>query len=293
MDSIKIKALLKSAELGSLTKAAEELGYTQAGLTHMMNRLETETGFPLLKRTKSGVELTAEGERLLPYFKEFSVAAEQLDRAVFETAKGLGEIIRIGTYTSILKLWLPTIINEFKKVSPEIQIEIRDLSITAMYERVSTNEIDLAFGSFRPSEECDFIPLKTDPFYAVFPKTETAFDSTDTIPISAVNGRSFIMPTFGFDPDILEALHKNNATPVFNATSVSDDSVTALVEIGLGLSILPELVLKSVDKSSVKIKKLSPDCSRELGLIIPKGKIKSPVVKSFIEHSRAVIAKRF
>ena len=40
MDSVKIKALLRAAELGSLTKAAEELGYTQAGLTHMMNRLE-------------------------------------------------------------------------------------------------------------------------------------------------------------------------------------------------------------------------------------------------------------
>lgn len=293
MDSIKIKALLKSAELGSLTKAAEELGYTQAGLTHMMNRLETETGFPLLKRTKNGVELTAEGERLLPYLKDFSVASEQLDRAVRETARGLGEIIRIGTYTSILKLWLPTIINGFRKISPEIQIEIRDLSITAMYERVSTNEIDLAFGSFRPSEECDFLPLKNDPFYAVFPKSETAFDNTDTIPISAVTGKSFIMPTFGFDPDILEALHKNNATPIFNATSVSDASVTALVEIGLGLSILPELVLKSVDKSSVKIKKLSPDCSRELGLIVPKGKIKSPVVRSFIEYSQAIIAEKF
>lgn len=291
MDSIKIKALLKAAELGSLTKAAEELGYTQAGLTHMMNRLETETGLPLLKRTKSGVALTPEGEKLLPYFKDFSVASEQLGRAISETARGLGEIIRIGTYTSILKFWLPTIINGFKHISPEIKIEIRDLSITAMYERVSTNELDLAFGSFRPSKECDFIPLKNDPFYAVLPKSETSFDNTDTIPINAISGKSFIMPTFGYDPDILEALHKNNVTPILNATSVSDDSVTALVEIGLGLSILPELVLKSVDKSSIKIKKLSPNCSRELGLIIPQ-KIKSPIVKSFIDYSQAIISEK-
>jgi DNA-binding transcriptional LysR family regulator len=40
MDSIKFQALLKAVDYGSLTKAAEELGYTQAGLTHMMNRLE-------------------------------------------------------------------------------------------------------------------------------------------------------------------------------------------------------------------------------------------------------------
>lgn len=293
MDSIKIKALLKAAELGSLTKAAEELGYTQAGLTHMMNRLEAEVGFSLLKRTKNGVLLTAEGERLLPYLKDFSTASEKLGRAISQTAHSLGETIRIGTYTSVLKLWLPTIINGFKSISPEVQIEIRDLPIKAMYERVSVNELDVGFGSFCPSEDCDFIPLKTDPFYAVLPKSETAFDTTDTMPISALNGKSFIMPTFGYDPDILEALHKNNVTPVINTTSVSDASVTALVEIGLGLSILPELVLKSADKSSVKIKKLSPECSRELGLILPKGKIKSPVVRSFTEYSQAVIAKSF
>ena len=146
MDSVKIKALLRAAELGSLTKAAEELGYTQAGLTHMMNRLEAEVGFELLLRNKNGVKLTPEGEKLLPYLKDFSIAHEQLKRAVDETSRGLGEIVRIGTYTSILKLWLPTVINGFKKISPEIRIEIHDLGINAMYDRVSISEIDLAFG---------------------------------------------------------------------------------------------------------------------------------------------------
>ena len=65
MDSIKFKALTTAVELGSLTNAASTLGYTQAGLTHMMNRLEHEIGFTLLKRDKYGVHLTEDGENLM------------------------------------------------------------------------------------------------------------------------------------------------------------------------------------------------------------------------------------
>ena len=71
MDSEKFHALLKAIECGSLTGAAEELGYTQAGLTHMMNRLEKEIGVSLLQRTKLGVKLSPDGKDLLPYIKNF------------------------------------------------------------------------------------------------------------------------------------------------------------------------------------------------------------------------------
>ena len=289
MDSVKIKALLKSIELGSLTKAAEELGYTQAGLTHMMNRLENEIGLPILKRNKSGVQLTDDGERLLPYFKEFLVSSEHLDKSIEEAVKGVGDTLKIGTYTSILKMWLPSVINGFREISPDIKIEICDSSIVQLYNRVASDELDAAFVSRQDSKECRFIPLKKDPFYAVLPEAETRYDNCDTVPITVFDKVNFIMPTFGYDPDILSALQENNVKPVFNATSVDDVSVTALVEIGLGVSILPELVLKSINTSKVKVKKLSPSCSRELGIIVSQDKIKSPLVRSFIRYSEQVI----
>lgn len=64
MESKKLEALLMAVDLGSFTKAAEVLGYTQSGLTHMMNSLEKEVGFTLLERRRSGVRLTEEGERI-------------------------------------------------------------------------------------------------------------------------------------------------------------------------------------------------------------------------------------
>ena len=81
MESKKLEALLMAVDLGSFTKAAEVLGYTQSGLTHMMNSLEKEVGFTLLERGRSGVRLTEEGERIAPAVREFLQANARLDRA--------------------------------------------------------------------------------------------------------------------------------------------------------------------------------------------------------------------
>lgn len=61
MDTKKLAALAAAVRLGSFTRAAEELGYTQSGLTHMMNSLEKDVGFPVLVRSRSGVRLTPAG----------------------------------------------------------------------------------------------------------------------------------------------------------------------------------------------------------------------------------------
>ena len=75
MDSKKVSALLTAIDRGSLTAAAAELGYTQSGLTHMMNSLEDELGVSLLIRSKGGVRLSPTGQELLPKLKGFADAA--------------------------------------------------------------------------------------------------------------------------------------------------------------------------------------------------------------------------
>ena len=82
MDTKKTKALLLALERGSLTAAAEELGYTQSGLTHMMNSLEDELGIRLLIRSKGGVKLSPAGEILLPRLRELTACAGELEREI-------------------------------------------------------------------------------------------------------------------------------------------------------------------------------------------------------------------
>ena len=82
MESKKLEALLMAVDLGSFTKAAEVMGYTQSGLTHMMNSLEREVGFTLLERGRGGVRLTKDGERVVPAIREFLQANARLDSAI-------------------------------------------------------------------------------------------------------------------------------------------------------------------------------------------------------------------
>ena len=69
MDIKKYEVLLAVVDKGSFIKAAADLGYTQSGITYMMNSLEKECGFPLLQRSNKGVMLTLEGERLIPVIR--------------------------------------------------------------------------------------------------------------------------------------------------------------------------------------------------------------------------------
>ena len=71
MDSKKLEILMTTVDLGSFTRASEVVGYTQSGLTHMMDALEREVGFPLLQRNHSGIQLTRQGQQLMPAIREF------------------------------------------------------------------------------------------------------------------------------------------------------------------------------------------------------------------------------
>ena len=76
MDEEKIGALLRALKQGSLSAAAEELGYTPSGISRMMASLEAEFGFPLLIRSRDGLRATRECERLLPHFQTIAGDAE-------------------------------------------------------------------------------------------------------------------------------------------------------------------------------------------------------------------------
>ena len=125
MESKKLEALMMSVDLGSFTRAAEVLGYTQSGLTHMMNSLEKEIGVPLLERGRGGVRLTPEGERVAPAIRDFLDSASRLDAALTQAGDVRREAIRVGTYASMGVHWLPGIIRRFREECPEASVEMR------------------------------------------------------------------------------------------------------------------------------------------------------------------------
>ena len=103
MDSKKVHALLLAIEKGSLTSAAAELGYTQSGLTHMMNALEEELGLNLLVRSKNGVRLSPAGQALKPRMQAFLDAADALEADASRLRQRSSSTLRLGAYPCKVK----------------------------------------------------------------------------------------------------------------------------------------------------------------------------------------------
>lgn len=117
MNLSQYEALIKAVETGTMTQAAEELGYTQSGLTRALNSLEEQWNVRLLNRGRSGVQLTPEGELLLPYIRTVLHDQRRLSEYIDEI-NGLREgLIRIGTFNSVSAQWLPGIIKNFIRIT--------------------------------------------------------------------------------------------------------------------------------------------------------------------------------
>ena len=114
----KFIAFLTTVEYGSFTKAAEILHYSQSGISRMIQDLETEWHVTLLERGKSGVRLTSDGIRLLPYIKNICRDYQELQTEIDDLNGLQSGILRIGAFTSVSSYWLPNIISAFKKDYP-------------------------------------------------------------------------------------------------------------------------------------------------------------------------------
>ena len=101
----KYMAFVKTVECGSFTKAAEQLSYSQSGISRMINDLEKEWKVVLLERSKSGVKLTSSGMKLLPYAERVCREYEKLQLEVDELQGLKSGLIRIGTFSSVATHW--------------------------------------------------------------------------------------------------------------------------------------------------------------------------------------------
>lgn len=264
-NSRKLEVLLMTVEMGSFTKAAEVVGYTQSGLTHMMDSLERELGVRLLERGHSGVHLTPAGKELLPAIRDFLRANAALDNAVKAVTQSGNDTIRVGAYASIAINWLPDILYKFRGICPEADVDLRMIDNAVIpFELLENGDMDIIFASRQEVGKYEWIPLYNEPMYAVLPPEEPVKDA-EKFDVREFEGRDFLMPHGSFDLDVKRAL--GSVQPAVQPASVDDAAVIRMVEHGLGCSLMAELMLRGRNKN-VKCIPLDPPAYRELGMAV-------------------------
>lgn len=288
METKKWEAMRTAVELGSFTRAAQKLGVTQSGLTHMMNALEKDVGFALLVRDRSGVRLTAAGERLMPAVRELMQAAVRLEDQIAAQYGQKRESIRVAAYSSVCMHWLPTIVQQFRWAYPDVSVDVRMGSVEEIYRWLQEGTVDLSFASRQEQWRCEWTPLWDDPLMAILPP-DYPLGGRERFPVPEFGGKEFLMPSLGFDLDILGVFEAQDVQPDIRAnTAVEDAAILSMVEHGLGVSILSQLVLQG-RSDNVYALPLDPPAWRHMGIASRSSEEASPVISEFIAYSKRIV----
>lgn len=246
MDGIPTQVFLTVAETGSFRKAANLLGYTQAGISYIIQGLEQNLGLTLFIRDRTGVHLSPEGQMLLPQIRQLDTDQRLFYQAVNEL-KGLEKgTLRIQIFDSISIHWLPGILRNFKKDYPGIQIEfISEEDSLRAENMVLTGEVDCGFFLTNVSAALDVFPLREEKMLAIVsPEHELA--SSDVFPVSKLGVYPYISMKYDNHTGIKEIFEKYNAIPNTVYCLDNDYAAMAMVSKDLGYCIFPELLLQNI-----------------------------------------------
>ena len=265
MDSKKLEILMTAADLGSFTKASEVVGYTQSGLTHMMDALEKEVGFPLLQRNHNGITLTEQGLQLMPAIREFLKANANLENQIKQIAEQKSEIIRIAAYASIAMHWMPELLYRFKRICPEVNVDLRMVDdALEPFELLESGQTDVIFASRQHYSFCDWIPLYNEIMYAILPK-DYPINGRTHFPLEEFEGLEFLMPYGRFDMDVKSALSPLGIKLNARTARVDDETLIQMVGKGLGVTMMSELMIRGRTDNVLCIP-VAPKSIRELGM---------------------------
>ncbi len=278
----------KTAELGSLTRAAEALNSTQSRISHVLSAMEEEYGFCLMQRGRSGVTLTEAGAMLLPKMEAIVQQNRELEALIADIRNADAGSIRLGAFTSVAVHWLPGMIQTFQAAHPQVELKLFNGDYFDVEQWLRDGTVDLAFVTLPAPDRTRAIPLAEDELLAILPKGHP-LAAQPKIDAAKLGREPFISLLKSSDHDIHRALDQAGITPNIRYTTKDDYAVIAMVEQGLGVSIVPELLVRGRGQH-VELRPLEPRATRTIALALPQGAV-SPAVQAFAESAVAWLKK--
>lgn len=241
MKTSRFEVFLKIVETKSLTRTAAYFGCTQSAVSQLVRALETDLGVTLLARSKSGVRLTAEGEYLLPSMRQI-VAGE---RSVMEKSLELQHmnvgLIRIGIFTSLSCQWLPPYLKKFREKYPNIGFELSQGDTVQICDWLRNGIVDIGFMTKPDSDEFIFREILDDRMHIVLPPEHSM--AGKKVALKDLKDETFVLQESGYSQIVEKMFRSAGIRPRQQYTVKDDYTVMSMVESGLGVSLLPELIL--------------------------------------------------
>lgn len=282
----RLQSFIAVAEVGGFRRAADELALSQPALSAHIRELEEYLGVPLFRRTTRQVRLTTDGELFLARVRRAlseldSVVAEIRERAAIQRGR-----VSIASVPSISANVLPWIVAEFTAANPGVTVQIEDDRAEVIERRVERSEVDFAVGPVpEHSTDLKFRHIVNDPFMAIFPR-DHALSARQTVSLeefvrypiitmrTGLNMRAVVESAFAKSGITLRPSHEVN----------HHDTLTGMVEAGLGVGTLPALTISMMRQPALATALIvKPTITRQIGIIQRGGETLSSAASQLSE----------
>jgi DNA-binding transcriptional LysR family regulator len=286
-----LKVFCDVVETKSFSVAASQNYVTQSAVSQQIRMLEEKYGKQLLERTRGNVQLTPAGEILYQASKEIVQRYTDLEGHMHAVTKVVAGIVRVATVHTIGLYELSGQLKHFLKSFPQVQLQLEYVRSNKIYEDAVKGSIDVgivAYPARRPG--ITVIPFREDRLVIVC-APQHALAKHRTVSIKRLAGE----PLVGFERDIptrkeTDRVLRRHGIEVRYVMELDNvEIMKRVVEIGLGLAILPELVVRPEVKggSLVAVGFSDEVFLRPIGIIHRTGKHFSPAAEKFLECLRA------
>lgn len=276
------------AELGSFTKAAEQLGYSQSTVSFQIKQLEDELGCLLFERINHTISLTERGQELVSYAHQICTLTEKFKESL-EREEELSGNIHIVTPDSVCDDMLNSHYVDFHEKYPSISIKFTTADTAVMFDMLDRNEADLVITLDNHSYNKDYIIAKEQQLSMHFvARADSKYAGVKNLSIFDIIGEQFILTECGqgyrrvFDKEL--AKKSLEITPVLEIGRT--DIITSIVAESDMISYLPDFVTEDLVKSKKLCYLDVCDMNVEIWkqLIYHKNKWMSKSLKAFIEY---------
>src|SRR5918997_3766760 len=142
-DVQRLRAFALVLDLGSISAAADVLGYTQSAVSQQVAALERETGVVLVDRSQRPLRATPAGAALRPHVDRVLAAVGAAD-AVLDDLRGGIERLRLIAFPSALSSFVPAAVRDLRRAHGDVVVQVAELETREAIERLRAGDADLA-----------------------------------------------------------------------------------------------------------------------------------------------------
>ena len=279
MDLIKYRALLACIRHRNITHAARELGYTQSAVSRMILELERELDIPLLLRSKKGVIPTPQALELVPCIQKILEEEAALRQEVRQLKGELPHHLCVGVFESITTRVLPEILQLFQSRHPETRVRLRTGEYEDIERWIIHGEVDCGFLPQPIHKTLATAPVVADQLVAVLPADHPCAD--EPVYQTAWLEEEAVINLKEYADSEMHDFWLSIRPPQFTYEATDDYTILAMIERGLGMGILHELIVDT-ERFHVVKKPLDISHVRQLCLAYPGGETILPATKAFL-----------